>query len=135
ARIGAKQRTAEAAQTLGQLAKKERRTSRRVALLELEAVALELTREPDKVEEAVARYRSLIEEYPLSFAARASATRLRALGSVEPRVLAPLPAFDPSQYDGARLPEKAQFLADIGLHTDAERALFDARRAAHDRRS
>jgi len=133
ARIGAKQRTEEAAQTLGQLAKKERRASRRAALSQLEAVALELTHEPDKVEEAVARYRSLIEDYPLSFAARASASRLRALGSVEPRSSVSSPAFDPSQFDGARLPEKAQFLADIGLHTDAERALFDARRAAHER--
>ncbi|HTV22031.1 MAG TPA: transglycosylase SLT domain-containing protein [Polyangiaceae bacterium] len=134
-RIGAKERTDEAAQTLGQLAKKERRASRRVALTELEAVALELTHEPAKVEEAVSRYRTLVEEHPLSFAARASAARLRALGSVEPRSGAgQLPAFDPSQFDGARLPEKAQFLADIGLHTDAERALFDARRAAHEKR-
>lgn len=134
ARIGAKERTDEAAQTLGQLAKKERRASRRVVLTELEAVALELTREPAKVEEAVARYRSIIEEYPLSLAARASAARLRALGSVEPRPKGgQLPAFDPSVFDGARLPEKAQFLANIGLHTDAERALFDARRAAHER--
>jgi soluble lytic murein transglycosylase len=133
-RIGAKERTDEAAQTLGQLAKKERRASRRVALTQLEAVALELTHEPNRVEEAVARYRSIVEDYPLSFAARASAARLRALGSVEPRPnMGQLPAFDPSLFDGARLPEKAQFLADIGLHTDAERALFDARRAAHER--
>jgi soluble lytic murein transglycosylase len=134
-RIGAKERTDEAAQTLGQLAKKERRRSRRLSLTELEAVALELTHEPAKVEEAVARYRSIIQEYPLSLAARASAARLRALGSVEPGTSLgrQLPAFDPSQFDGARLPEKAQFLADIGFHTDAERALFDARRAARER--
>lgn len=133
-RIGAKERTDDAAQTLGQLAKKERRASRRAALIELEAVALELTHEPNKVEEAVARYRSIVEDYPLSFAARASAARLRALGSVEPRPnMGQLPAFDPSLFDGARLPAKAQFLADIGLHTDAERALFDARRGAHER--
>jgi soluble lytic murein transglycosylase len=133
-RIGAKERTDEAAQTLGQLVKKERRASRRAALIELEAVALELTHEPNQVEEAVARYRSIVEDYPLSFAARASAARLRALGSVEPRPnVGKLPPFDPSLFDGARLPEKAQFLADIGLHTDAERALFDARRGAHER--
>ena len=83
-RIGAKQRTEEAAQTLGQLARKERRSSRRATLTELEAVALELTLEPSKVQEAISRYRAIMDELPLSFAARASAARLRALGA-DPR--------------------------------------------------
>jgi soluble lytic murein transglycosylase len=130
-RIGAKQRTEEAAQTLGQLARKERRSSRRATLTELEAVALELTHEPSKVQEAISRYRAIMDELPLSFAARASAARLRALGADPGNGLGQRPAFDPSFTEAGRLPEKAQFLADIGLHTDAERALFDARQAAH----
>jgi soluble lytic murein transglycosylase len=134
ARIGAKERTEEAAQTLGQLAKKERRASRRGTLTELQAVALELTNEPAQVQEAIALYRSVIDEQPLSFAARASVARLRALGSSEALSgLVQLPAFDASLEDALRLPEKAQFLADIGLHTDAERALFDARQADRER--
>jgi soluble lytic murein transglycosylase len=134
ARIGAKERTEEAAQTFGQLARKERRASRRGALRELEAVALELTHEPIKVEEAIGLYRAIVDEQPLTFAARASAARLRALGSVEGlNGLGLRPAFDTSMVDGQRLPEKAQLLADIGLHTDAERALFDARQADRQR--
>jgi soluble lytic murein transglycosylase len=136
ARIGAKERTEEAAQTLGQLAKRERRASRRASLTELEAVALELTHEPAKVQEAIVKYRSVVDDHPLSFAARAAAARLRALGSVESsNVLGQLPAFDANLAEGRRLPEKAQFLADIGLHTDAELALFDARQADRERYS
>lgn len=134
-RIGAKQRTEEAAQTLGQLARKERRSSRRATLTELEAVALELTREPVKVQEAISRYRAIMDEMPLSFAARASAARLRALGADVGNGLGQRPPFDRSFTEAGRLPEKAQFLADIGLHTDAERALFDSRQAAHERDS
>jgi soluble lytic murein transglycosylase len=136
ARIGAKQRTDEAAHTLGQLAKRERRASRRATLMELEAVALELTREPAEIEKAIALYRSVIEDYPLSFAGRASAARLRALGTSEGQTaLGQRPAFDVDFAEARPLPEKAQFLAGIGLHTDAERALFDARQADRDRYS
>lgn len=136
ARIGAGERTDQAAATLGQLARKERRASRRAALMELEAVALELTGDPAKVEEAVARYRTIVEEHPLSLAGRASAARLRALGSVAPRPKAGRWGdLEPSFGEPAQLPEKAQFLADIGLHTDAERALFHSRQAAHQRGS
>jgi soluble lytic murein transglycosylase len=94
-------------------------------------VALELTHEPSKVQEAISRYRAIMDELPLSFAARASAARLRALGADTGNGLGQRPAFDRSFTEAGRLPEKAQFLADIGLHTDAERALFDARQTAH----
>jgi soluble lytic murein transglycosylase len=134
ARIGAKERTEDAAETLGQLAKRERRASRRASLTELEAVALELTHEPARVREAIAKYRSVIAEFPLSFAARASAARLRALGDIEGlSARVELPRFDANLADSLRLPEKAQLLADIGLHTDAERAVFDARQATRER--
>jgi soluble lytic murein transglycosylase len=136
ARIGAKQRTEEAAHTLNQLAKRERRASRRATLTELEAVALELTQEPANVQQAIALYRSVIDAYPLSFAARASAARLRALGSSEGvNAIGQRPAFDVDFAAARSLPEKARFLADIGLHTDAERALFDARQADRERYS
>lgn len=130
ARLGAKQRTHEAASTLGQMARRERRPERRAMLSHLEAVALELTGEPKKVEEAVNRYRGIVETQPLSFAALVSAARLKQLGSPEVHqgtlggdlVVKPLDnAFVPE------LPEKARLLAAMGLHTDAERALFDQR--------
>jgi len=134
-RLGAKQRTDDAAATLGQLARKERRVDRRLMLSHLEAVGLETTREPAKVAEAVTRYRAIMSERPLSFAAMESSARLRALGELEqgyvPGQL--LPLYAAAQASDLRLPEKAQFLADIGLHSDAERALFDARRLTRDR--
>jgi peptidoglycan lytic transglycosylase len=126
-RLGAKQRTDEAALTLGQMARKERHPDRRAMLSHLEAVALETTREPQKVAAAVAEYRAIIMDRPLSFAAMASAARLTALGNPEGRKW---PGLRPSLSLGGtdepmRLPDKARFLADIGLHSDAERALFD----------
>jgi len=131
-RIGAKQRTDEAAAVLGQMARKERRTDRRLMLTHLEAVALETTGDPSRIQQAVARYRSLIEERPLSFAAMAGAARLRALGSLDGRRgLGHFPVtHGEALTDVPRLPDKARFLAEIGLHTDAERALFDERQAS-----
>jgi soluble lytic murein transglycosylase len=131
-RIGAKERTEEAASVLGQMARKERRTDRRLMLTHLEAVALEGTGDPTRVQQAVARYRSLIEERPLSFAAMASAARLRALGSLDGRRgLGHFPVVHTGPLsESPRLPEKARFLAEIGLHTDAERALFDERQSS-----
>jgi soluble lytic murein transglycosylase len=131
-RIGAKERTEEAAAVLGQMARKERRTDRRLMLTHLEAVALEGTGDPTRVQQAVARYRSLIEERPLSFAAMASAARLRALGSLDGRRgLGHFPVVHTGPLsESPRLPEKARFLAEIGLHTDAERALFDERQSS-----
>jgi soluble lytic murein transglycosylase len=129
-RLGAKQRTEEAAVTLGQLARKERSPERRAMLSHLEAVALETTEKPKLVEDAIARYRSIIEDQPLSFAALASAARLRGLGRPEAhraRLGAPALREFPIHGRFAELPEKARFLAAIGLHTDAERALFDER--------
>ena len=130
-RLGAKQRTDEAANTLGQLARKERRPERRAMLSHLEAVALETTEEPNKMLEAIQRYRAVIEEQPLSFAALASAARLRDLGRTEVhRSRLQAQSFGGGTDALARLsemPEKARFLAAIGLHTDAERALFEER--------
>jgi soluble lytic murein transglycosylase len=130
-RLGAKQRTDEAANTLGQLARKERRPERRAMLSHLEAVGLETTEEPKKMLEAIQRYRAVIEEQPLSFAALASAARLRDLGRTEVH----RSRLQAQSFGGgteanalsAEMPEKARFLAAIGLHTDAERALFDER--------
>jgi soluble lytic murein transglycosylase len=129
-RLGAKQRTDEAASTLGQLARKERRPERRAMLSHLEAVALETTEEPNKMLEAIQRYRAVIEEQPLSFAALASAARLRDLGRTEvhrSRLQAQSFGAGMQHALSAQMPEKAKFLAAIGLHTDAERALFDER--------
>jgi peptidoglycan lytic transglycosylase len=131
-RLGTQQRTREAAATFALYARKERRAERRAMLTHLEAVALETTREPAAIAEAVERYRSVIEELPLSFAAMASTARLKALGVSPPeRTLTLSAPLNQGAINDARpLPEKARFLADLGLHTDAERALFDERQAA-----
>lgn len=130
-RLGAKQRTDEAAATLGELARKTRQPDRRAMLSHLEAVALETTQEPKKMIDAIQRYGAIINEQPLSFAAMASAARLRGLGrpEVHRNRLTPTPFGSELPFDTlpADLPEKARFLAEIGLHTDAERALFDER--------
>lgn len=129
-RLASGQHTDEAARTLNQLVRRERSPLRRVQLSQLEAVALEATQDPRKVEEAVARYRSIINDQPLSFAAMASAARLRALGRPEAHRVR-LPTTLDIELDDAlspELPDKARFLAQIGLHTDAERALFDQRK-------
>lgn len=128
-RLASRQRTDEAARTFGALARKERNVQRRVFYSHLEAVALETTQDPRKVAEASERYRAIIDELPLSFAAMASAARLRELGKPEAhRVRLPM-AFNSDFADSSlpALPDKARFLAQIGLHTDAERALFDQR--------
>lgn len=131
ARLGAKQRTDEAAATFGHLARRERHPVRRSVLMHLEGVALELTEEPKKVQGAIARYQLVIASQPLSFAAMASAARLRGLGVAEPhrakleRELQVFPmGGDPLSPE---LPAKAKILAALGLHTDAERALFNER--------
>ena len=135
-RLGAKQRTEEAAVTLAQLAKKERRPERRAMYTHLEGVALETTREPRKLLEAIRLYRSVIEDLPLSFAALSSAARLRGLGRegvLRERLTGSLGAAVDPAGKARQLPEKAQLLADIGLHTDAERALFEERAAVRRR--
>jgi len=129
-RLAERQRTDEAARTFNQLARKERNAQRRASLSELEAVALETTGDPRKVAEATERHRAIINEFPLSFAAMASAARLRALGSPEVHRVRLPSAFNAGFAEVAlqpELPDKARFLAQIGLHTDAERALFDER--------
>ena len=126
-RLASGQHTDEAARTLNQLVRRERSPLRRVQLSQLEAVALEATNEPRKVEEAVARYRSIINDQPLSFAAMASAARLRALGRPEAHRVRLPTTLDIDDVFSPELPDKARFLAQIGLHTDAERALFDQR--------
>jgi soluble lytic murein transglycosylase len=129
-RLAERQRTDEAARVFNQLARKERNAQRRAFYSHLEAVALETTQDPRKVGEATERYRAIIAELPLSFAAMASAARLRALGQPEVHRVRLPSTFSADFAAGALLPElpdKARFLAQIGLHTDAERALFDQR--------
>ena len=129
-RLAERQRTDEAARVFNQLARKERNAQRRAFYSHLEAVALETTQDPRKVGEATERYRAIINELPLSFAAMASAARLRALGRPEVHRVR-LPSTFNGDFVAAgllpELPDKARFLAQIGLHTDAERALFDQR--------
>ena len=129
-RLALRQRTDEAARIFNQLARKERNAQRRSFYEHLEAVALETTQEPRKVAEATERYRAIVENLPLSFAAMASAARLRALGRPEVHRVR-LPSTFNADFAAStllpQLPDKARFLAAIGLHTDAERALFDDR--------
>jgi soluble lytic murein transglycosylase len=131
-RLAAKERTEEASQYLGQLARKERQPERQAMFAHLEALGLELTREPNKMLEAIQRYRAVIETQPLSSAAMMSAARLRGLGrpEVQEERLRSVNGSElaaPPGYLESDLPEKARVLAALGLHTDAERALFDQR--------
>jgi soluble lytic murein transglycosylase len=129
-RLALRQRTDEAARIFNQLARKERNAQRRSFYEHLEAVALEATQDPRKVAEAMDRYRAIVDNLPLSFAAMVSAARLRALGQPEVHRVR-LPSDFNADFVAStllpQLPDKARFLAAIGLHTDAERALFDER--------
>jgi soluble lytic murein transglycosylase len=98
----------------------------RTSLLEhLEAVSLVATGEAKEENDAVRRFKRVVARYPLSFAALASAARLEQMG-IEPPRLDPLPALAAEPDSWGELPEKMQLLADIGLHTAAERALHEA---------
>lgn len=129
-RLALRQRTDEAARIFSQLAKKERNIQRRAFYEHLEAVALETTQDPRKVAEAAERYRAIVEGLPLSFPAMAAAARLRSLGRPEVHRVRLPSTFNAEFAESTllpQLPDKARFLATIGLHTDAERALFDER--------
>jgi soluble lytic murein transglycosylase len=115
---------ADAAVALGKLAdaaEKERdRPLEATFLRELQAVALA---NAGRRAEAVARFRSIAGEEPLSFAALASAARLRALGEPAPPLIAPAPSAGLPPPLTLRVPAKAQLLLALGLDGDAEREL------------
>lgn len=84
--------------------------------------------------EAIERYRRVIERYPLSFAALASAERLRALGADPhlPKASAPWPPNATAALSTTGeipLPPKARLFANLGLYSAAERSLHAEQRA------
>jgi soluble lytic murein transglycosylase len=129
----------EAARALGKLAEAvERERDRPIEaafLRELQAVALAGA---GRRAEAVAGFRRVIAERPLSFAALASGARLRALGDAPPSVIAPPPSVGTPAPLKVELPPKAALFVRLGLDADAERELEAAEpaiRKAHGARS
>ncbi|MEO8183466.1 MAG: transglycosylase SLT domain-containing protein, partial [Deltaproteobacteria bacterium] len=93
-------------------------------LRHLEGVALSASRSPAERALGVRRFRDVIRDYPLSFAALASSARLKRLGRpgahLKPR---PALALTASPFE---LPARVRLLADLGLYTAAEGALYAA---------
>lgn len=120
--------------TLQQLQRAAPRGARRAMLQHLEAVALEASGVAAGEQRAVEQFERVIREYPLSFAALASAARLERLGRTPP-LPPPLPELGAQLGETAafgveaalggevELPAKAQLLVELGLYTAAERAL------------
>lgn len=116
-------RAKEATTLLDDLATKAKDLGAKGRYLELKAVALERS---GSSEEGRALLGRVIKDYPLSFAALASAARLRALGAPVPPAFAdpgaPGTSHRPAQ---VALPERVALLHRLGLDREAERALSE----------
>lgn len=131
-RLALKERTVKAGKTFAKLARRLDNPDQRALMNHLQGVALEFA---EKQPEAIAQYEAVLRQSPVTFAALASAARLRNLGKFAPHRQRLDSSFETSSPDG-RSPEafelqlhgKAKLLADWGLHTDAERALFEERK-------
>jgi soluble lytic murein transglycosylase len=110
-----------AAKALAALAAEADETAVRVRYLELEGVALAAA-----AKKAAERFRRVIKDQPLSFAARASAARLTALGQSAPPPIAPPESEPAAPSVEVELPPRARLLAAIGLDGDAEAELVVA---------
>lgn len=95
----------------------------RAMLLHLEGVALASSEENAARRKAEALFREVIGNYPLSFAALASAQRLAKMGLSVPLMLTSPAAPEPVD-DSLTLPPNVRVLAELGLHSAAERALY-----------
>lgn len=134
-------RSDTALDTLQQLRRAAPRGARRAMLQHLEAVALEVSGEAALELRAVEQFERVIRDYPLSFAALASAARLERLGRTPPPFLPPPPELRAQRGETAELgggaelgaelelPGKARLLVELGLYTAAERTLHSAERA------
>jgi peptidoglycan lytic transglycosylase len=100
----------------------------RALLQHLEAVALESSGSSANRARALLQFEAVLRDYPLSFAALASAARLERQGRSAP-LLGPPPTapLDPEP-EPLELPAKAKLLADLGLYSAAERALHSEER-------
>lgn len=72
---------------------------------------------------AAERFRHVIDERPLSFAALAAAARLKQLGQKLPPLIEPAKSGKPHAVPRFRLPPRVKLLDRIGLDRDAARAL------------
>lgn len=122
-------RSAPALDALQRLRRRAPRGARRALLEHLEAVALASSGVAAQQEQAVEQFEAVIQQYPLSFAALASAARLEGLGRLAPPFLPPPPEPDSALGAAVELPEKARLLVDLGLYTAAERTLYSHERA------
>lgn len=125
-------RAESALDSLQKLKRRAPRGARRAMLQHLEAVALGASGVAEREAQAVDQFESVIREYPLSFAALASAARLEQLGRLPPPLLPPPPVLNAGLVDIPELPPKVQLLVDLGLHTAAERTLYAAERSLRD---
>jgi soluble lytic murein transglycosylase len=119
-----------AAKAFAALAAEADETPVRVRYLELEGVALAAASKKDLATE---RFRRVIRDQPLSFAALASAARLDELGQPLPPPIAPPEASASSPSVEIELPARARLLMAIGLDGDAENELAGAEEAIRKR--
>lgn len=111
---------AQAAKALSVLADAESDRREKARLIELEGVALAGA---GKVSEAAQRFRRVIDEQPLSYAALAAAARLKQLGKPVPPQLQPAERAEKPAELSVRLPPKARLYLRLGFEGAAEREL------------
>ncbi len=132
-RLAGKRNLPLAYEQLGRLAQREGSRDQAALLRHLQGVALQYQQGDEARRKAVAQFQQVIADYPVSFAALASAARLEELGrpnTLRGRLATSLDAKREGRpaVAGIELPAKAKLLAELGLHTDAERVLFEQRR-------
>ncbi len=113
---------ARAAKTLAALADAEKSEHERAALRELAALALLKAGNKDA---AIAGFRRVISERPLSFPALAAAARLTELASPLPPAIEPGKTGATAPQLSVSLPPKARLLHTLGLDADAEQEIAD----------
>jgi soluble lytic murein transglycosylase len=114
---------ARAAKALSALAETEKSEHETAMLRELSALALA---KAGKKEAAIAGFKQVIADRPLSFPALAAQARLLELGATLPPVIEPGKAGALPAKLVVELPPKARLLHTLGLDADAERELADS---------
>jgi soluble lytic murein transglycosylase len=117
---------ARAAKALGALADEEKSEHETAMLRELSALALA---KAGKKDAAIAAFKKVIIERPLSFPALAAMARLTELGASLPPLIEPGKAGAHPGKLSVELPPKARLLHALGLDADAEREIADSEEA------
>ncbi len=122
----ARERASEALPLLTRLAQRTKDARFEGQLRQLAAVALQMS---GKRDDAIAAYKQVIRDFPLSFAALMAGARLRALGSELPAWLEPASSTAAPPPLDLKLPAEVVLLHRLGLDADAAAAL-----TTHERR-